>query len=62
MSYHKSQECFKENLSIIGEASKRPLEWNLNTGLKSLSSSLQSDLGKIQILLSQILAELQRKR
>ena len=58
MPYQDAKQCFQENRRLI-DAQADPEMWNLNTGLLSLTESIESDIQNIEYLLQRILRALQ---
>ena len=52
--YDHAKKCFAENRNLI-DSQARPVEWNLNSGLLSLSGAVEQDLSEIKMLLKKIL-------
>ena len=56
MSYTDAKKCFKDIKNYIN-VNTSPVEWNLSTGLHSLSSAVEKDLNEIKKLVRQVLSE-----
>ncbi|MGA2327456.1 MAG: hypothetical protein ABSH05_14325 [Bryobacteraceae bacterium] len=59
-SYKQAINCFAENRNGT-DAAASPEQWNLNSGLLSLSSGIEEDLAQVKVLLKKILEEIESR-
>ena len=56
MSHHQAKKCFTENLNMIPDPMRQPMEFNLNSGLLALTRAVERDASETKALLTRILS------